>query len=138
MTGQGDVFGGGRVFRGVGYAAPPGTGPAGETCRTCAHMTGRRFHKCRLGLVTSGAATDIRTSAPACRLWTEVGTTLCQACRFQCSWNGQGPGCSHPTINGLLPVGLPPCRGKLFLRAPDITVRDGQVMVDGRPLGEGA
>ncbi|AOJ09646.1 hypothetical protein [Burkholderia mayonis] len=60
-----------------GYAALPGTGPAGETCKTCAHRrsTGnshaRVYWKC--GLMqhhwTGGPGTDIRMRSPACRQW---------------------------------------------------------------------
>lgn len=58
-----------------GYAAPPGSGPSGETCRTCAHIyrveTGSRktFRKCALVKPTHGPGTDIRAKAPACRRW---------------------------------------------------------------------
>lgn len=58
-----------------GYAAPPGTGPEGETCGSCAHHATVRhasiYHKC--GLLrqawTRGQATDIRVRSPACKLW---------------------------------------------------------------------
>lgn len=56
----------------TGYAAPPGTGPHGETCGSCGslhvHMTGsrKRFFKCNLVNWTHGAATDIRMRSPAC------------------------------------------------------------------------
>lgn len=58
------------------HAALPGTGPAGETCTTCAHR--RRVHggvkvyqKCWLIRQnwTSGPGTDIRCKDPACRFW---------------------------------------------------------------------
>lgn len=57
-----------------GYAAVPGTGPAGETCRTCAYyrVGGRgRYRKCALERYrwTSGPGTDIRASSPACKKW---------------------------------------------------------------------
>lgn len=57
-----------------GYAAPPGSGPAGETCRTCANIyrvtpSMKSFFKCRLIQATAGAGTDIRAKAPACRRW---------------------------------------------------------------------
>lgn len=58
------------------YAAAPGTGPAGETCRTCAHKTytgqstRARHPKCGLTKYTHGDATTIRTSTPACKHWT--------------------------------------------------------------------
>lgn len=58
-----------------GYAAPPGTGPAGETCGSCEHLYRNRmaktYLKCSLmsGVWTGGAGTDILAKAPACRLW---------------------------------------------------------------------
>lgn len=58
-----------------GYAAPPGTGPAGETCKTCVHHVGiqmsRTYHKCALTKAcwTGGAGTDIRVRSPACKKW---------------------------------------------------------------------
>lgn len=58
-----------------GYAAPPGTGPEGETCKTCAHIHRNEMSKTYLkcGLMsahwTGGPATDIRAGWPACRLW---------------------------------------------------------------------
>jgi hypothetical protein len=60
-----------------GYAAQPGSGPAGETCRTCMHAIGtghnpsRTYYKCQLLKPhwTSGYGTDILLKAPACRLW---------------------------------------------------------------------
>lgn len=59
-----------------GYAARPGSGPAGETCRGCRHRCslnkcGRSWHKC--GLLehrwTNGPGTDIRLKSPACQHW---------------------------------------------------------------------
>jgi hypothetical protein len=58
-----------------GYAAAPGTGPAGETCGTCRHLArhhcARSYPKCRLmeAVWTGGAATDVRVRSPACRRW---------------------------------------------------------------------
>lgn len=60
-----------------GYAAPPGTGPAGERCRSCHHAVGtgnygcRTYYKCELirPKWTSGPGTDILLRSPACRLW---------------------------------------------------------------------
>lgn len=58
-----------------GYAAPPGTGPKGETCRSCAHYCrvepAKRYLKC--GKVrarwTGGPGTDILARSPACAYW---------------------------------------------------------------------
>ncbi|MGU3540042.1 hypothetical protein [Methylobacterium sp. A54F] len=58
-----------------GYAALPGTGPAGETCGSCEHLTRRHMAKTYLkcGLMqrgwTRGAGSDVRAGAPACRRW---------------------------------------------------------------------
>lgn len=57
-----------------GYAAPPGTGPAGETCGTCKWSASYvRYAKCRHPLRkfknTHGKATDIRMRSPACSKW---------------------------------------------------------------------
>jgi hypothetical protein len=55
------------------YAAPPGSGPEGATCRTCEHKTYSDLHnrppkhmKCGLTQWTSGDATSIRAGTPAC------------------------------------------------------------------------
>ncbi|WP_431281635.1 hypothetical protein ACQW02_19815 [Humitalea sp. 24SJ18S-53] len=60
----------------TGHASLPGTGPAGQSCGTCAHLVrvsgNRRDHaKCghRAGKNTRSATTDIRLSHPACRCW---------------------------------------------------------------------
>lgn len=57
--------------------APPGTGPAGETCRSCTYYcrvrsrSGSVFRKC--GLMqhewTRGPASDIKAGYAACREW---------------------------------------------------------------------
>ena len=57
-----------------GYAAPPGSGPAGETCRTCKHSyrrdgSRRNFWKCQLIKATKGPGSDIRVRSPACSRW---------------------------------------------------------------------
>lgn len=60
-----------------GYAAPPGTGPANETCRSCKHYTynetrtTRTYRKCNLmrTIWTHGPGTDIKASSPACSKW---------------------------------------------------------------------
>jgi hypothetical protein len=59
-----------------GYARPPGTGPAGQTCGDCLHerCTGtkrRYYHKCDIirHRWTCGPGTDILMSAPACSMF---------------------------------------------------------------------
>lgn len=56
-----------------GYADRPGTGPAGETCKSCRHYHVRegRYRKCLLMRSTWSAstATDIRAGSPACSKW---------------------------------------------------------------------
>ena len=58
-----------------GHAAPPGTGPAGETCKTCAHIVRKEFAKtyikCELSKArwTGGGGTDVRAGDPACSKW---------------------------------------------------------------------
>lgn len=58
-----------------GYAAIPGTGPAGETCRTCWHLVRVRHAKAYLkcGLErsrwTGGPGTDVKAGSPACSKW---------------------------------------------------------------------
>jgi hypothetical protein len=59
----------------AGYAAQPGTGPSGETCRTCKHLSAneqaKTYYKC--GLMsrhwTGGRKSDVLVKAPACRHW---------------------------------------------------------------------
>ena len=57
------------------YAARPGTGPEGETCKTCKHIAyrflARTYIKCGLmqGKWTGGGGTDIKARAPACSRW---------------------------------------------------------------------
>lgn len=58
-----------------GYADKPGTGPEGETCKTCRHIyrnqMAKTYLKCGLmrAVWTGGAATDIKASWPACSKW---------------------------------------------------------------------
>lgn len=58
-----------------GYAAIPGTGPDGETCRSCASYVhvgkGRQYAKCELMRHnwTHGPGTDILARSPACARW---------------------------------------------------------------------
>lgn len=62
-----------------GYAAPPGTGPEGETCKTCKHIyrnqQAKVYLKCWLTRAcwTGGGKTDIRARAPACSKWEKAG-----------------------------------------------------------------
>lgn len=66
----------GRPWRG-GYAAHPGSGPANETCGSCAHRvrsmlrSGRVFQKCALmkHAWTSGPGSDIKCKTTACNRW---------------------------------------------------------------------
>jgi hypothetical protein len=57
------------------YAALPGTGPAGETCRSCDNLSGklmsRRYYKCELtrSQWTGGHGTDVKVRSPACLKW---------------------------------------------------------------------
>ena len=56
-----------------GYAANPGTGPEGETCKSCNHKTyhecSKRYYKCDLVNWSNGAGTDILLRSPACHRW---------------------------------------------------------------------
>lgn len=58
-----------------GYAAFPGSGPDGQTCKTCAHSynvrlrSGKSFWKCDLVRQTSGPGSDIRLKSLACWHW---------------------------------------------------------------------
>ena len=58
-----------------GHAWKPGTGPEGETCKTCEYYTVKRlggtYRKCWLmkDRWTGGPGTDIRASDPACKKW---------------------------------------------------------------------
>lgn len=65
-----------RKTKANGYAAQPGFGPAGETCKTCANYCrvqggGRRWPKCllRKPFWTHGPGSDIRAKSPSCRYW---------------------------------------------------------------------
>jgi hypothetical protein len=60
-----------------GYAARPGSGPQGETCKSCSHKyanemrSGRVFWKCSLQRHrwTGGRGSDILLKSPACSGW---------------------------------------------------------------------
>lgn len=73
-----DMFGGRGTIAATakpkqrGYADMPGTGPDGETCRTCVHCVVQSgFSKCYLMAFrwTKGFATDILQRSPACKRW---------------------------------------------------------------------
>lgn len=72
------VNGGKRKTVAKGYAAPPGSGPPGETCKTCEHYArirrGNTYRKCALMKPhwTGGPGTDILARSPACRFWEEA------------------------------------------------------------------
>jgi hypothetical protein len=59
-----------------GHYFTPGTGPAGETCGSCKHLTRRHFSKAYLkcGLNeskwTGGPGSDVRAKDAACKYWT--------------------------------------------------------------------
>ena len=60
-----------------GYAMPPGTGPKGETCKTCAHIVREhrgKFRKCGMNRAkwTRGPGTDILAGALACSKWEDA------------------------------------------------------------------
>jgi len=61
-----------------GHAWAPGSGPEGETCKTCAHRVRLQYHgkiyqKCgkNESAWTHGRGSDIRTTDPACKFWEE-------------------------------------------------------------------
>lgn len=58
-----------------GYAAPPGTGPTGETCGSCRYLyrnyLAKTYLKCLRNRVnwTGGRYSDVLSRSPACFLW---------------------------------------------------------------------
>lgn len=75
-----------------GYAAPPGSGPADQTCGTCAHcrqrtVHSRHFYKCALAMHawSRERSTDILLKSPACSRFTAgtPQTTTIQTTREQ-------------------------------------------------------
>lgn len=64
------------------YAAEPGTGPAGKTCRDCAFLkntgnSGMKSHyKCGQTDYTSGDATTIKVRSPACGFFRQWSPTF--------------------------------------------------------------
>jgi hypothetical protein len=78
----------GDPFNGTKHPARPvtpaliGSGPAGETCRTCRHRVhvasgGSRYQKCELMRHhwTSGEGSDIKAAWSACRYWAGMEET---------------------------------------------------------------
>lgn len=68
--------GGKHYVKPWGYYMPPGTGPAGETCGTCIHITVKggtagRYLKCDRSRAkwTAGRKSDILAGSPACSGW---------------------------------------------------------------------
>ena len=69
---------------------PPGSGPPGQTCGTCAKLCARRYartyYKCHVLMRywTGGRGTDVRKKDAACLSWepredkVEVVSTLCR------------------------------------------------------------
>jgi hypothetical protein len=57
------------------YPAQPGTGPEGETCKTCEHLHRNRQAKVYLkcwkmqAVWTGGGGSDVKARAPACSRW---------------------------------------------------------------------
>lgn len=64
-----------RLVSKTGYAAKPGTGPEGETCKTCQHCKrhdyANTFYKCLLmePYWSHSITTDIKLRSPACEKW---------------------------------------------------------------------
>lgn len=58
-----------------GYADRPGSGPSGETCKTCRYyervVRAKAYLKCALmrAVRTGGPGTDIKAGSPACSKW---------------------------------------------------------------------
>jgi hypothetical protein len=59
----------------TGHAAPPGTGPNGETCRTCLHLEGPAGYTKACGLMRgyweqrTQKQNDVRLKDAACAKW---------------------------------------------------------------------
>lgn len=72
-----------RETRPNGYAAPPGGGPKGETCKSCTHYARVRhsniYRKCLLVRAswTNGPGTDILAKSPACVYWKKPEEVAC-------------------------------------------------------------
>lgn len=59
----------------TGYPAPPGTGPKGETCKTCENLCAKHmastYYKCVVmkSAWSGGGGTDVKVRSPACSYW---------------------------------------------------------------------
>lgn len=65
-----------RLSNKRGHIQPPGTGPAGKTCRDYLHLSrsyghAKTYLKCALArrYWTGGTATDVRAGDDACNRW---------------------------------------------------------------------
>lgn len=96
------------------FAAPPGTGPDGETCKTCKHICrirlAKNYYKCFLikHLWKGSKRTDVLTRSPACNKWepdTPEGVIEKRAEDFP----KQAPGFSRPSVPSPVRPGLTSC-----------------------------
>lgn len=75
-----------RLSNKRGHAAAPGSGPAGETCKTCGHLVRIKmsgsYLKCGVMEIywTGGPGTDVRAGDAACRRW-EATTKVMEGVR---------------------------------------------------------
>lgn len=65
-----------KLTKANGYAGLPGSGPEGETCKTCAFLVRRGgctriYLKCGKNRCrwTNGPGSDIKAGSPACQFW---------------------------------------------------------------------
>lgn len=115
----------GRNANPKGYAARPGTGPDGETCKSCRfyHVTNtqarRSYRKCELlrWRWTHGPGTDILAGSPACERWQPwetiefAGVIIKAHPQFEPMESRDG-GKTWQTISS----GKPPHAGRCFVR----------------------
>lgn len=72
-----------------GHYLPPGTGPEGETCGSCAHLVRKQlagtYLKCGLNRDrwTGGGKTDVRARDAACKAWASAETIRAEGAAFQ-------------------------------------------------------
>jgi hypothetical protein len=88
-----------------GYAALPGSGPAGETCGSCENLVRRRmartYLKCGLRERgwTGGTASDVRAGAPACSRWSAPIRSVVER-SLEDGRPGKSAGTSGADLNG--------------------------------------